>query len=194
MSDEAPFITADEPAFDAWLDFRRTLELTGERWLLHSEAIDLLRKREPVSIGRAEAILDDLRERYFAGERTGVRWHWFRDDGLLSKPTRGNTFVSEADLIYWHDQIRTPQPPAPIEAPSQPKLQHHRRKAKILQDAAEQRLLSVFAASYGIPPASLRPKDILERVNQGLSPGRQFLRDTVTRAVKSLKEKAKQNH
>src|SRR5262249_179360 len=126
MGGEHPFISgSDETAFDPWLEFKRTLESTGERWLNHREAIDLLQKREPIPIGAAEAILDDLGVAYFAdggafarqsGKSTAVRWHWFHDtDFQTNKPNRGNTFVSEADLIYWHDRNRTPtataQPP-----------------------------------------------------------------------------------
>jgi hypothetical protein len=175
---------------EAEIDFKRTLELTGERWLSHSEAVALLRDREPMSVGHAEDTLDDLRKRYFAGERTGLRWHWFRDDGLLSKPTRGNTFVNEADLIYWHDRNRIPTPAA---TPPEPQKLRRPRRDKVVQAAAEQRLLVVFRESHGVPPADLQPKDILKRVNEGLSPAKHFLRDTVARAVQNLKEKAKQN-
>ena len=112
--DEAPFISgADEPDLDRLADFKVALELTGERWLSFSEAAALLRKREPMSIGQAEATIDDLRIAYFAdggpfdrqsGKSATVRWQWFHDtDFQKNKPNRGNTFVSEADLIHWHN-------------------------------------------------------------------------------------------
>ena len=76
MSDEHPFISGisgglDEAEFDPVMDAARLLEQTGERWLSLSEAVALLRKREPMSIGHAEHILDDLRVAYFAGRRSG---------------------------------------------------------------------------------------------------------------------------
>jgi hypothetical protein len=95
-ADESPFIGLDGGEPDRFLDFKRMLELTGEQWLNHAEAIDLLRKREPMSIGAAEAILDELREKYFAGEKAGVRWQWFRDDtdffSTTNKPSINTVF------------------------------------------------------------------------------------------------------
>jgi hypothetical protein len=93
---------------EAEADFKRTLELigdqAGDRWLSFAQAVALIREREPMSIGEAEFTVDEARK---SGK---VRYHWFRDDGLLSKPTRGNTFVSEADLVSWHDKYRTSAP------------------------------------------------------------------------------------
>ena len=104
-------------------DFKRALELTGERWLSFLEAVALLREREPMSIGQAEAYIDDLRVAYFAdggsfgrqsGKSATVRWHWFHDtDFLTNEPNRGNTFVSEADLIHWHNRNTLAPKPAP---------------------------------------------------------------------------------
>jgi hypothetical protein len=99
-------------------DFRRVLEASGERWLSFHEAVVLLREREPMSVGQAQAMIDDLRMAYFAdggqfarqsGKSATVRFHWFHDtDFLTNKPKRGNTFISEADLIYWHAAPKTP--------------------------------------------------------------------------------------
>lgn len=98
---------SDEPE----ADFRRSLELigeqTGDRWLPFADQVALLLGREPMSIGRAQAMADAARN---SGE---VRWQWFRDDGLLSKPTRGNTFLSETDLIDWLNRNRPPPPALP---------------------------------------------------------------------------------
>jgi hypothetical protein len=105
--DEHPFIDPDAPDPDPMADFKRALELTGERWLSFSEAVALLRDREPISIGQAEAVIDGLHKAHFAGNSTGIRWHWFHDtDFRTNKPNRGNTFLSDADLIYWLDRNR----------------------------------------------------------------------------------------
>lgn len=147
-SDAHPFISgADEPDFDPLADFRRTLELTGERWLSFSEAVALLREREPMSIGYAEHILDDLRVAYFAaggpfarqsGKSVPVRWYFVRGIGLLEeKPHRENTFVSEADLIYWLDQNW----PAPKSAPSP-------RPARMPAPRASKTQISKIVAEY----------------------------------------------
>jgi hypothetical protein len=114
--DEPPFIGLDEGELDPMMDAARLLEQTGERWLSFSEAVALLREREPMSIGHAEHILDDLRVAYLAGggpfarqsgKSAPVRCYFVRGIGLLGeKPHRENTFVSEADLIYWLDQNR----------------------------------------------------------------------------------------
>jgi hypothetical protein len=116
MSDEHPFISGksgglDEAEFDPVMDAARLLEQTGERWLSFSEAVALLREREPMSIGHAEHILDDLRVAYFAGRRSGrsapVRWFFVWGVGLFNKePHRDNTLVNEPDLIDWHDRNR----------------------------------------------------------------------------------------
>jgi hypothetical protein len=112
------------PDFDPLMDAARLLEQTGERWLSFSEAVALLRERGPMSIGQAQAIIDDFRVAYFAGggpfarqsgKSAPVRWYFVRGIGLLGeKPHRENTFGSEADLIYWLDQNW----PAPKSAPS----------------------------------------------------------------------------
>ena len=126
MSDEPPFIGLDEGELEPLMDAARLLEQTGERWLLFSEAVALLREREPtMSIGQAQAIIDDFRAAYFAGggpfaRQSGkfppVRWYFVRGIGLFQqKPHRDNTFVSEADLICWQDTNRSPAPsPAPL--------------------------------------------------------------------------------
>jgi hypothetical protein len=121
MSDEHPFISGisgglDEGELDPVMDAARLREQTGERWLSFSEAVALLREREPISIGQAQAIIDDLWVAYFAGgglfpRRSGksapVRWYFVRGIGLLGeKPHRENTLVNEPDLIYWHDRNR----------------------------------------------------------------------------------------
>ena len=118
MSDEHPFISGisgglDEAEFDPVMDAARLLEQTGERWLSFSEAVALLREREPMSIGHAEHILDDLRVAYFAGggpfarqsgKSVPVRWFFVWAIGLFNqKPHRDNTLVNEPDLIYWQD-------------------------------------------------------------------------------------------
>jgi hypothetical protein len=112
------------------------IERTGERWLSFSEAVALLREREPMSIGQAEAIIDDLRLAYWrrqSGNAAAVRCHYysyaFGFGRPLGEPRRGNTFVSEADLIYWHDRnTSTPKsepspPPARTPAPRASKTQ-----------------------------------------------------------------------
>ena len=124
MSDEPPFIELDEGELEPLMDAARLLEQTGERLLSFSEAVALLRERGPMSIGQAQAIIDDFRVAYFAGggpfarqsgKSAPVRWYFVRGIGLLGeKPHRENTFVSEADLIYWLDQNW----PAPKSAPS----------------------------------------------------------------------------
>jgi hypothetical protein len=117
-SDEHPFIGLDEFEPDPLMDAARLLEQTGERWLSFSEAVALLREREPaMSIGRAEKIIDDFRVAYLAGggpfarqsgESAPVRCKFIRGIGLFNeKPNRENTLVSEDDLIYWHDCNRT---------------------------------------------------------------------------------------
>jgi len=128
VSDEPPFIGLDEGELEPLMDAARLLEQTGERWLLFSEAVALLREREPtMSIGQAQAIIDNFRAAYFAGggpfaRQSGkfppVRWHFVRGISLFQQqPHRDNTFVSEADLIYWHDRNTStpksePSPPA----------------------------------------------------------------------------------
>jgi hypothetical protein len=117
------------------------IERTGERWLSFSEAVALLREREPMSIGQAEAIIDDLRVAYYAdcgpwrrqsGNAAAVRCRYFYGFGFGRPPKiphRGDTFVSEADLIYWHDRnTSTPKsepssPPARTPAPRASKTQ-----------------------------------------------------------------------
>jgi hypothetical protein len=138
-SDEHPFISGtDEPHLDPLMDAARLLEQTGERWLSFSEAVALLRERSPMSIGRAEKIIDDFRVAYFAGggpfarqsgKSAPVRCYFIRSIGLLNeKPHRGNTFVNQPDLIDWHDR-KTPKsapsapPPAPTPAPRTSKTQ-----------------------------------------------------------------------
>jgi len=123
VSDETPLIGLDEGELGPLMDAARLLEQTGERWLSFSEAVALLRERSPMSIGRAEKIIDDFRVAYFAGggpfarqsgKSAPVRCYFVRSIGLLNeKPHRGNTFVSEADLIYWQDNNRSPPSPAP---------------------------------------------------------------------------------
>ena len=124
MSDEPTFVGLDEGELEPLMDAARLLEQTGERWLLFSEAVALLREREPtMSIGQAQAIIDEFRAAYFAGggpfaRQSGkfppVRWYFVPGIGLFNeKPHRGNTFVSEADLIYWQDNNRSPPSPAP---------------------------------------------------------------------------------
>ena len=130
MSDELPFIGLDEGELEPLMDAARLLEQTGERWLLFSEAVALLREREPtMSIGQAQAIIDEFRAAYFAGggpfaRQSGkfppVRWYFVRGVGLFQqKPHRDNTFVSEADLIYWQDTNRSPAP-SPASLPRTP--------------------------------------------------------------------------
>jgi hypothetical protein len=126
MANEHPFIGLDEGEFDPVIDAARLLEQTGERWLSFSEAVALLREREPISIGQAQAIIDDLWVAYFAGgglfprqsgKSAPVRWYFVRGIGLLGeKPHRENTFVSEADLIYWHDRNTSTPKSAPAAA------------------------------------------------------------------------------
>lgn len=135
MSDEPPFIGLDEGELEPLMDAARLLEQTGERWLLFSEAVALLRQREPtMSIGQAQAIIDEFRAAYFAGggpfaRQSGkfppVRWYFVRGIGLFQqKPHRDNTFVSEADLIYWHDRnTSTSRRPARTPAPRASKTQ-----------------------------------------------------------------------
>jgi hypothetical protein len=140
MADEHPFISGisgglDEGETEPLMDAARLLEQTGERWLLFSEAVALLREREPtMSIGQAQAIIDDFRAAYFAGggpfaRQSGkfppVRWYFVRAIGLFQqKPHRDNTLVNEPDLIYWHDRNRTVPPvaadkePAPVRTPA----------------------------------------------------------------------------
>jgi hypothetical protein len=129
----------DEPAdLDPLVDFKRALELTGEKWLSFSEAVALLREREPaMSIGQAEAIIGDLRAAYFAdggpfarqsGKSTAVRFQWFRGGGFfpLKEPNSGNTFVSMGDLIYWHDRSTAVPEPAPSSpAPTAEAVEQH---------------------------------------------------------------------
>jgi hypothetical protein len=67
VSGEPPFIELDEGELDPLMDAARLLEQTGERWLSFSEAVALLREREQMSIGQAQAIIDDLRVTCFAG-------------------------------------------------------------------------------------------------------------------------------
>jgi hypothetical protein len=124
VSDEPSFIGLDEGELEPLMDAARLLEQTGERWLSFSEAVALLRERGPMSIGQAQAIIDDFRVAYFAGggpfarqsgKSAPVRWYFVRGIGLLGeKPHRENTFLSDADLIYWLDQNW----PAPKSAPS----------------------------------------------------------------------------
>jgi hypothetical protein len=111
MADLPPFIDEERRRHR-----ERLQEQTGERWLSFSEAVALLREREPMSIGQAEAIIDDMRLAYYAdggpwrrqsGNAAAVRCRYFYGFGFggpPDKPHRGNTFVSEADLIYWHDR------------------------------------------------------------------------------------------
>jgi hypothetical protein len=106
-------LDADEP--DPLDGVYRLLEQLPESWLSFSEAVELLREREPMSVGQAEAIIDDLRLAYYAdggpfarqsGKTPAVRYVWFYGVELPNRPHRGNSFVSEADLIYWHDRNR----------------------------------------------------------------------------------------
>jgi hypothetical protein len=160
---------SDEPDLDPLVDFKRALELTGERWLSFSEAVALLREREPMSVGQAEAIIDDLRMAYFAvgrtpfdrqaGKSTAVRLHWFHDtDFRTNKPNRGNTFASEADLIYWHDRNRTSPPGA--EA-----IEDHTRPTV---DRAAIAIKALYP--QGVPTqATLRNKQLIADVNGELA-------------------------
>jgi hypothetical protein len=123
-----PFIGLDEGELEPLMDAARLLEQTGERWLSFSEAVALLRERGPMSIGQAQAIIDDFRVAYFAGggpfarqsgKSAPVRWYFVRGIGLLGeKPHRENTFVSDADLIYWLDQNWPAPKSAPLPQPS----------------------------------------------------------------------------
>jgi hypothetical protein len=141
--DEPPFIGLDEGELDPMMDAARLQEQTGERWLSFSEAVALLREREPVSIGHAEHILDDLRVAYLAGggpfarqsgKSAPVRCYFVRSVGLLGeKPHRDNTFVNQDDLIYWQDRNRTAPPIAADKEPAQsdqPRKQPDRDRAK----------------------------------------------------------------
>ena len=135
---------ADMPSFmdeERRRHLKGLIERTGERWLSFSEAVALLREREPMSIGQAEAIIDDMRLAYYADggpwlrqspNAAAVRCHYLTPLGFgrpLGIPERGRTFVSEADLIYWHDRnTSTPKsepspPPARTPAPRASKTQ-----------------------------------------------------------------------
>jgi hypothetical protein len=126
MANEHPFIGLDEGEFDPVMDAARLLEQTGERWLSFSEAVALLRERSPMSIGRAEKIIDDFRVAYLAGggpfarqsgKSAPVRCYFVRSIGLLNeKPHRGNTFVNQPDLIDWHDRNTSTPKSAPAAA------------------------------------------------------------------------------
>ena len=129
MSDEPPFIGLDEGELEPLMDAARLLEQTGERWLLFSEAVALLRQREPtMSIGQAQAIIDDFRVAYFAsggpfarqsGKSAPVRWYFVWSIGLFNqKPHRDNTLVNEPDLIYWHDRNTSTPSPRPARTPA----------------------------------------------------------------------------
>ena len=141
------------------------IERTGERWLSFSEAVALLREREPMSIGQAEAIIDDLRMAYFAdggpfdrrsGKSTPVRWHWFHDTNFLTnKPNRNNTFVSEADLIQWLEAAApgmTPTYGPRAPAPRASKTQIHKIVAEYLRTAENPTMDGawLFAQSNGV--------------------------------------------
>jgi hypothetical protein len=168
-----------------------------EEWLSFDEVVTLVLEREPMSLGRAEAVVRTARK---SGE---IRYTAALTDAGTWYPVT----YSKNDLLDWLDRhspvTKTTAPASRVELsgnsapaeemPPQPKPRRRQLKRKVLQEAAEQRLLSVFAESGGVPPADLGPTAITERVNEDLSPGKQFLRDTVTRAVKSLKEKPEQN-
>jgi len=107
-SDEDDFISAGDaaPPDEAEAAFKKALELTGEKWLTHSQIVELLTARGSMSVGAADAIVDTLRAASFANKPTGVRWQWFHDTDFrtTNKPNRGNTWASEADVNYWLNQ------------------------------------------------------------------------------------------
>lgn len=106
-----------------------------------------------MSIGQAEAIIDDLRVAYYAdggpwrrqsGNAAAVRCHYYsyafgfgppRPPGI---PPRGNTFVSEADLIYWHDR-NTSTPKSEPSPPPARKPASRASKTQISKIVAEYR-------------------------------------------------------
>jgi hypothetical protein len=155
--DEPPFIGLDEGELDPMMDAARLLEQTGERWLSFSEAVALLREREPMSIGHAEHILDDLRVAYLAGggpfarqsgKSAPVRCYFVRGIGLLGeKPHRENTFVSEADLIYWLDQNRPAPKSAPSPQPSRTPAQSDQPRKQPDRDRARQAALAIWGSA-----------------------------------------------
>jgi hypothetical protein len=167
MSDIAPI--------EAWLDFKRTLELTGERWLSFAEAVALVRKREPMSIGRAEFMVDKARK---SGK---VRWHWFHDgDFLLDKPNRGNTFLEEGDLVDWISR----HPDLSKASSKQP-----RQRLKPLRDSTEEIMQTVWPDG---PPERLAHKVICAEVRdafkaRNLAPPSP---DTIRRATSALRRKS----
>jgi hypothetical protein len=99
------------------------IERTGERWLSFSEAVALL---------RVAYYADGGPWRRQSGNAAAVRCRYFYGFGFGRPPKiphRGDTFVSEADLIYWHDRnTSTPKsepssPPARTPAPRASKTQ-----------------------------------------------------------------------
>ena len=179
MSDEPPFIGLDEGELEPLMDAARLLEQTGERWLLFSEAVALLRQREPtMSIGQAQAIIDDFRVAYFAsggpfarqsGKSAPVRWYFVWSIGLFNqKPHRDNTLVNEPDLIYWHDRNRDPvnnsqeQRTSPRSASA---VEKHTRPTVDRATIAISRLYP-----QGVPTqATLRHKQLIADVNGELT-------------------------
>ena len=177
MSGEHPFISGisgglDEGELDPVMDAARLQEQTGERWLSFSEAVALLREREPMPIGPAEHILDDLRVAYFAGRRSGksapVRWFFVWGVGLFNKePHRGNTLVNEPDLIYWHDRNRDTVNNSQERRASPPSaaLKKHTKPTVDRATIAISRLYP-----QGVPPqATLRNKQLIADVNGELA-------------------------
>jgi hypothetical protein len=161
----------------------------SEETLRDHEAVALVRQMRGSSFGWAKARIE---EAIASGE---VQWHDGAVEDFSVRPhtIRKIKHLNKNDLLFWLNQK---WPPTPSANPPQPAPQppaSGRPKKKVVQDAAEKRLLSLFPESGGVPSADLRPKDILSLVNEGLSPKARFLRDTTSRAVKNLKKKAEQN-
>jgi hypothetical protein len=182
MSDEHPFISGisgglDEAEFDPVMDAARLLEQTGERWLSFSEAVALLRESEPMSIGHAEHILDDLRAAYFAGRKSGrsspVRWYFVWGVGLFNKePHRDNTLVNEPDLIYWHDRNRDTVNNSREQKASPPSAEASAEAIEKHTSPTVDRATIAISRLYpqGVPPqATLRNKQLIADVNGELA-------------------------